>query len=278
MARKLRAGQLGYAGSGVDLMALESALYEGTVRHTRLRPVHHDFSYRVYYGLFDIDELDALDRRLRWLSVGRFNLFSFHPADHGVADGSPLRPWVESTLAEAGLDLEGGRIMLLAMPRILGYVFNPLSIWYCYGPEGDLRAVIHEVRNTFGDRHSYVVPVEREGLRHRFGKEMHVSPFNAMDQTYSFTVNAPGSRLAVSIGQSDGEGELLRAGMALTRQTLDDRSLIRLFFTHPLVTVKVIAAIHWQAFRLWLKGAVFHHRPEPASHRITVVGARSLTS
>ncbi|MGB7861295.1 MAG: DUF1365 family protein, partial [Acidimicrobiia bacterium] len=124
-------------------MTYRSMLYQGRVTHTRLSPFKHRFSYRVFYGLFDLDELNVLDRELRFFSIGRFNLFGFNLADYGPGDGSALRPWVEQTLAGAGVDLDGGRIALLTFPRILGYVFNPLSIWYCYGPEDDLRAVIH---------------------------------------------------------------------------------------------------------------------------------------
>lgn len=257
-------------------MTQESSLYEGSVRHTRLAPFHHTFSYRVFYGLFDIDRLDELDSTLRWFSVGRFNLVSFDPGVHGPADGSDLRTWVESTLRTAGVDLDGGKIYLLAFPRILGYVFNPISVWYCYDSGGRLAALIHEVRNTFGDRHSYVVPVADGDMRHRFGKRLHVSPFNPMDQDYQFTVSAPGERLSISIDQHDGAGRLLRAGMALTRVPFSDRNVWRLFWTHPLLTLKVITAIHWQAVKLKLKGARFHPRPEPASDSITVVRPRSV--
>lgn len=252
-----------------------SALYQGNVKHARLDPLRHSFSYRVFYGLFDIDELESLDRDLRWFSIDRFNLVGFNRGDHGPADGSALRPWVEDVLEGAGVGLEGGPIYLLAMPRILGHVFNPLAIWYCYGPDDDLRAVIHEVRNTFGDRHCYVVPVEPESLSHRFDKELHVSPFNGMDQSYRFSLTEPGERLTVSIEQSEGNQPVLRAGMALSRLPTTDSVLLRLFFTHPLVTVKVVVAIHWQALRLWLKGATFHRRPQPSRHTISVVRSRS---
>jgi DUF1365 family protein len=255
-----------------------SALYQGRVRHTRLRPFHHTFRYRVFYGLFDIEELDSLDRELRWFSLRRFNLFGFDPGVHGPADGSPLRPWVDSCLRDAGVELDGGKVYLLAFPKVLGYVFNPLAIWYCHGPGGDLRAIIHEVRNTFGDRHSYVVPVEREGLRHGFAKELHVSPFNDMDQDYSFAMTLPGDRLTVSIVQTDRDHEILRAGMALTRVPLTDGNLLRLFFTHPLLTAKVITAIHWEALELKIKGATFHRRPQPASHNISIVRSRSVVT
>jgi DUF1365 family protein len=256
-------------------LSLNSALYAGTVRHTRLEPFRHSFKYRVFYGLFDLDELDLLDEGLRWFSVGRWNLVGFHPSDYGPADGGSLREWVEDALGDAGVDLEGGRIMVLTFPRILGHVFNPLTIWYGYGPDGDLRGVIHEVRNTFGDRHSYVVPVGAAGLKHSFGKELHVSPFNGMDQAYRFSLTAPGKRVSVSIEQFEDEQKVLLAGMALSRRPLTDGHLMRVFFTHPLVTLKVVSAIHWQALKLWIKGATFHRRPEPRSHNISIVDATS---
>jgi DUF1365 family protein len=271
MAWVLHPGELGaITGAGMS-RSVSSALYEGTVRHTRLSPFHHTFSYRVFYGLFDIDRLDQLDRDLRWFSVGRFNLLSFDPGVHGPADGGPLRPWVESVLHDAGIELEGGAIHLLAFPRILGYVFNPISVWYCHDRSDQLVAVIYEVRNTFGDRHCYVVPVKEDSLRHDFDKRLHVSPFNGMEQEYRFSLSPPGSRISISIDLHDEEGRLLRAGMALSRIPFTDANVWRLFWTHPLLTMKVITAIHWQALKLKLKGATFYPRPQPAEDAITIV-------
>jgi hypothetical protein len=170
------------------------------------------------------------------------------------------------------VDIDGGRIELLAFPRILGYAFNPLSIWYCYGSDGDLKGVLHEVRNTFGDRHVYVVPIDDEkAYRHSFNKAMHVSPFNPMEQSYHFTVNRPGKRLQVAIELADNNGTVFRAGMRLSRIPLTDRGLLEVFVTHPLVTLKVIAGIHWQALRLWVKGAAYRKRPRPPADSITIV-------
>ena len=259
-------------------MTRGSALFEGKVRHTRLRPVSHDFEYGVFYLMFDLDELDELDRSLRLLSVGRSNLFRFEPADHGPLDGSDLRTWADATFVRAGIHLDGGRVKLLAFPRMLGYAFNPLSIWYGYDAEGVLRGVIHEVRNTFGDRHIYVAGVDPDDLGHSFDKKMHVSPFNDLDQTYDFTINDPGNRLLLSINQSDREGAFLRAGMRLSRRDLSDGELLRQFFGHPLLTAKVIFGIHYQALKLWLKGAVFHRRPEPPADTITIMGTATANS
>lgn len=254
------------------------SLYTGVVRHTRLEPFRHEFRYRVFYLLLDIDQLHKLSQRLGLFSVGRFNLFGFDPKDHGPADGSSLRTWAEELLGEAGVDLEGGSIRLLAFPRILGYAFNPISEWYCYGPSGDLRGVIHEVRNTFGDRHSYVVPIGSIGLRHSADKMMHVSPFNDMNYTYAFSITQPGERLSVAIEQQDESGAMFRAGMHLTRFALTDRNLLKVFLTHPLLTAKVMFSIHWQALRLWIKGATYHPRPAErvAAHSVVQVSPEAV--
>ncbi len=254
-----------------------SALYRGKVNHTRLAPFRHSFEYRVCYGLFDIDELDRLGRELRLFSLDRFNLFSFQPDKHGPVDGASLRPWVDGLLADNGIDLEGGPVRLLAIPRVLGYVFDPISVWYCYGPDHELRAVIHEVRNTFGDKHMYVVPIDAAAdLRHSFDKHLHVSPFNPMNQRYEFTVNDPAAHIAIGISQSDADGVMFRAGLRLTRLPLTDGNLLRLFFTHPLVTLKAVSAIHWQALLLWVKGGRFHRRPEPRNPNVTTVRKESI--
>jgi DUF1365 family protein len=254
-------------------MTVRSALYRGRVGHARLRPKRHQFEYRVFYGLFDVDELPTLDRRLRLFSSERFNLFSLHSSDHGPDDGGSLRDWAETRLHEAGIDLRGGRIELLAFPRVLGYVFNPISVWYCYGPAGDLAAVMHEVRNTFGDKHTYVVPIGNAGLRHEFTKEMHVSPFTDMDSTYEFAVTLPEDRVSLGITQRDDDGPLLRASLRATRLEMTDRNLFTLFVTHPLVTFKVIAAIHREALRLWRKGLRYRPRPDPSPRNVSVVGS-----
>lgn len=257
-----------------------SRLYQGTISHRRLRPTDHAFTYRVYYLLADLDELEMLDTDLRWFSWNRFNLLSLHASDHGAADGSSLRTWADVQLLRAGIDPhEVASIQLLAFPRVLGYVFNPLSIWYCRNAADDLIAVIHEVRNTFGDKHAYVVPRmggEAGGSRaHEFPKAMHVSPLMPMDQTYRFGMNDPAERLNVAIRQFDADGEIFRASLTANRVAITDRSLLRLFVTHPLVTLKSIIAIHYEAFRVWRKGVRFHRRPEPGVDPVSVVDRRS---
>lgn len=259
-------------------MRPSSALYRGRVRHQRLAPFDHGFTYRVYYALFDIDRLDEIASRLRLFSVDRWNLFSVARSDHGPANGDPLRPWADRIFGGAGVDLDGGPIMLLTHPRVLGYVFNPISIWYGYDRAGTLRGVLYEVRNTFGDRHTYVVPVDATGLRHTTQKRLHVSPFNDMDDTYRFTVTEPGDHLALAIDEHNAEGRLFRAGLALSRIDLSDWNLARLFATHPLLTAKVISAIHWQALKLWLKGAKYQPVPEPPAHEFTIVSNEDIAT
>lgn len=245
------------------------ALYLGRVMHARLKPFRHRFAYRVFTCLFDVDGLGTLGQKLRLFGHNRFNLFSFHDRDHGARDGSPLRSWVEARLAEAGLSLKPSRIELLCFPRLLGYVFNPLSIFFCRDDKGDLAAVVYEVKNTFGDQHSYVLPVPaRTGssapVIHGTDKKFYVSPFIEMDCTYRFRLTEPGEQLAVLIRQADAQGELLIATLTGNRVNLDDRAIARAFIRHPLMTVKVMVAIHWEALWLWVKGARLVPRPAPA--------------
>lgn len=239
----------------------EHRLYVGEVMHMRLRPFHHQFRYRVFTALLDVDRLETAESRL--MKVDRFGFFSFRRADHGPRDGTDLRPWVERLLAEAGRPLPS-RIMLLSMPRFLGYSFNPLSVFFCYDANGALESIVYEVKNTFGDQIPYVVEANAKGAsNHDHAKEMFVSPFIEMDQTYRFTIRPPEDRLAIRIKQGDGTpgGDWLIATQNGTRCALNDRSLAGLTFSHPLAALKVITAIHWQALKLWLKGARFIRYP-----------------
>lgn len=237
--------------------------------HCRLRPVRHRFVYDVFSLLLDLDEVAALQRRLRLFSHNRFNLFSFHDRDHGARDGSKLRPWIEAQLAARGIGLAGGRIFIHAMPRLLGYVFNPLTLYWCYDASGSLRAIVCEVKNTFGEQHAYVLPVPEAQavgapVRQRARKSFYVSPFIAMEAEYRFNLHTPEEILSILIRESDAGGDLLLATQTGRRQALTDRTLIRAFLLFPLVTLKVIGAIHWQALKLWLKGVRLQRRP-PAS-------------
>ena len=252
----------------------KSRIYFGRVMHKRLRPFAHRFDYRVYAFLFDLDELERLDRELPGFSHNRGNLFSLRDRDHGPRDGGPLKPWAEAVCAGGGIDIEGGRVELLCLPRLLGYAFNPLSLWFCHDRAGTLQAVIYEVRNTFGEHHSYLIPLEAPdrpdaAFDQACDKGFYVSPFLPMEAAYRFRLRAPGRRLSVLIRQAVREGEILLATWTGRRTPLNGVSLARALLLYPLLTFKITLAIHWQALWLWAKGAAYHRRPVPPKEPIS---------
>lgn len=258
---------------------MRSAIYVGKVSHRRKAPFQHRLRYRTYSLLIDLDELGTVTKRNRLLSHNRWNLFSIHDKDHGPRDGSSLRPWINRQLEAAGIDLDGGRVEVLLLPRILGYTFNPLTTWFCHHSDGSLRAVLYEIHNTFGHSHSHLVPIEGEAPhRHSFAKELHVSPFFDQAGKYSFTLRPPHDRFSVSIDYGSNTEELLTATMTGVKRPLSDAGLARVFFSHPLLTLKVIVGIHWQALRLLKKGARYRPIPEPPAQRVTVESTVVSTS
>ncbi|WP_291853085.1 DUF1365 domain-containing protein [Bradyrhizobium sp.] len=240
--------------------AAAAALYVGEVMHARLKPVGHRFSYRVMSLLIDLDRLEDADRQSPLFGVNRAALYSFHEADHGERGSQPLRTYAQRCAAEHGVDLTGGRVLLLCYPRLLGYTFNPLSVYFCYRAGGELALLIYEVRNTFGEIHPYVLPVKPgqisdAGVRQQQDKLFHVSPFIEMAMRYHFRVSPPDQRVKLRILETDPDGPLLAATFHGRRRALTTRELLRAFVAFPLVTMKIMAAIHWEALRLWLKGA-----------------------
>jgi DUF1365 family protein len=235
-----------------------SSIYEGWVMHRRLTPRHHRFTYRVFSLLLDLDELP----RLGLLTHNRWGLFSFHDRDHG--DGRPIRVWLDDLLAQRGIVADGAR-RVLCYPRILGYVFNPLSVWFCHGADGGLKAVVYEVHNTYDERHAYVLPVgENQNLiRHGCAKDFYVSPFLSQDCRYQFRIRPPGETIAVAIHEEEAGKPILNASFAGERRALTDGALVKMLLRYPLMTLKVVMAIHYEAVRLMLKGVRRHpHAPK----------------
>ena len=247
------------------------SLYVGRVMHRRLRPRMHQLDYRIFSLLLDLDEIDQADRALCFFSRNRLNLLSFHDRDHGDGSATPLREWVAGHLREAGI-LECGKIRLLAMPRVLGFVFNPLSVYFCEDRAGDLAALIYQVHNTFGDRHCYVIPVANAGrtVRQEVAKRFHVSPFLPMDLQYAFRVKPPSDELMVAITARDARGPVLTAVHSARRRSLSDREILRVTTTHPLMTLKVVAGILWEAGKLLGKRIRIYRRPDGTPPAATV--------
>jgi DUF1365 family protein len=243
--------------------------------------------------LVDLDALDGLQSRLRLLGRGRFGLITLRVTDHGDRSDRPLRAQVEGHLAEAGIDIAGGPIRLLTMPRILGYGFNPISVFFCHTPDGALAALLYEVTNTFHERHSYLVAVPSppppgagrppeavEGagpalIRQTVDQQLVVSPFMDRDLTYDFTVRPPGEAVSVVVAVRRGETPILIASFAGQRRPLTDGQLLRAFLTHPLLTWKVTWGIHWEAAKMMFKGARYRHRGAPPEEPVTEGSVRS---
>lgn len=218
----------------------------------------HQFRYSVFRLLLDLDRLDAIGSGLRLFSVGRWNLLSMYPRDHGPCDGGDLRLWVDEQLADAGIE-RPLRVLLYSFPRVLGYVFNPLSAYFCFDAKGHAVAVIYEVRNTLGDLHPYVIALggdDAKTARHEVAKSFYVSPFISEEQRYGFTLSNPaGEALSLRIRLDGPQGLTLIATENMQRQTLSDRHIIGQCLRMPLMTAKVIVGIYWEAVRLRLKGA-----------------------
>lgn len=257
----------------------DASLYWCRIMHERLLPFRHKFQYRVFSLLLDIDRLPAIAASSRLFRYNRFGLLSFHDRDHGPRDGSALRPWVEAALARQGLQAAAARIRLFCFPRMFGYAFNPLSIFFCYDADETLRAVLYEVKNTFGDQHGYLIEApernRRELVEQRAAKRLHVSPFLPLQGGYHFRLLPPGERIAVQIRQTGPGGALqLVATQTGRRDDFADHTLVKAFIRHPLMTVKVVAGIHWEALQIWRKGAAFFRWTAPPAEGVSAGEAK----
>ena len=237
---------------------MTSSIYNGTVIHKRFKPKIHFFKYKVFSLLIDLSELDILDKRINFFSYNKFNLISFFDKDHGERDGSSLIKWVKKNLTDNQIDTEHIRIKLLCYPRILGYVFNPLSIFYVYNNDEKLISILYEVKNTFGEQHTYIFKVENDNLlQHNCVKKFHVSPFIEMDCNYFFRILKPAEKISVIIDQYQSNEKILYASQDGKRTEFTSSELIKSYLKHPLMTFKIISAIHFEAFKLWIKGIKF---------------------
>ena len=248
-----------------------SKIYSGQVIHTRFKPKKHHFKYKVFSLLIDLDEINEIDNNLNFFSYNKFNLISFFDIDHGNRDGSNVKEWVKENLIKKNIKFQNIRVEILCYPRIFGYVFNPLSILYIYNENNELISIFYEVKNTFGEQHTYIFKIENEAqfFEHSCKKKFHVSPFIEMDCFYFFKVLKPENKLSVVINQNDEKGKILFASQDGLKSDLNNRNLIHSFMSHPLMSFKVIGAIHFEALKLWFKGLKLVNKKLKIKNNIT---------
>ena len=240
------------------------SLYTCDVMHCRHFPQSYRFDYKVFSLLLDIDRYKS-DKSSSILSYDRFNIFSVHSKDHGPRDGSDWRVWIDTVLDNHNLSNAKHQIKFLCFPRILGYSFNPLSLWYCFGKDGKLYAVVCEVSNTFGEQHHYALHNDNQPYTNKVkakkNKNFHVSPFINMDAEYHFTIGIPDDDLLIVINEYQNNDLMLTATQQGKTQLIDTPTLFGLFFRIPLMTFKIMWLIHWQALKIWIKGGIYHKKP-----------------
>ena len=253
-------------------MIKNSYIYSGNVVHKRFKPKIHFFKYKVFSLLIDLSELELLDKNLKIFSYNKFNIVSFYDRDHGARDGSPIKEWVIDNLKKNNIDNENIQIKLLCYPRIFGYVFNPLSVFYIYDNNSNLISVLYEVKNTFGEQHTYIfkTDIDQNLIQHMCKKKFHVSPFIEMDCTYFFRLLKPGKKISVIIDQNDKDGKILYASQDGVRSEMNNVNFVKSYLKHPLMTFKIILAIHFEAFKLWSKGIKFIKKTLKIKNNITI--------
>ena len=251
---------------------LSSCIYFGKIGHKRFKPKRHIFFYRVFSLLIDLDEINIIDKKIKFFSYNKFNLLSFHNKDHGPRNGDDLKNWVINILDKAKINIENGKIKLLCFPRLFGYVFNPLSIFYCFDEKSNLKAILYEVKNTFNEQHTYLIPVRKNCnlILQKCDKKMYVSPFMEMNTYYSFRLNVPSDKLKVFIKQTDHKECILSAYQVGNKLELNQNNLIKQLIKHPLMTFKIIISIHFEAFRLWKSGVKLVKRKPKKNDTLTI--------
>ena len=246
------------------------SLWPGRTIHARLKPFEHRFRYPIAYIGLDIDRLDEAAAQSRFFSVGKFNLLGFYPQDHGPRNGTSLSEWASGQFAQIGVDVSRCSVRLLCQPRVLGYQFNPISLWIAHDHDGDVRGLLYEVHNTFGDAHTYAVRIDTPAdLHHSAAKHLHVSPFFTVEGEYAFSLRQEGDRVSLGIRKTVCGKTDFTASMTVSRKPATDASIWNFFLRQPFSTHRTIASIHWEALRLWLKGARYQPRPVPPSRALT---------
>jgi DUF1365 family protein len=239
---------------------MNSCIYNGEVTHTRFKPVRHFLKYKTFSLLIDLDEINLLDKSIGIFSHNKFNIFSFYDKDHGDRDGGNLKDWVISNLKKFQIKENITNIKVLCYPRILGYVFNPLSIFYCYEKD-KLVAIFYEVKNTFNEQHTYIFKIKNnEEIIQKCRKKFYVSPFMDMETFYNFKLLNPNDKLSVFIKQTDADGTILTATQTGDKKEFSFKQLAINFLKYPLMTIKIISSIHYEALLLWKKGAIYRKR------------------
>ena len=237
-------------------MINNSCIYIGSVIHKRFKPKKHFFKYSVFSLFLDLDEINELDQQIPFFSYNKFNILSFFDKDHGYRDGSSIKDWLIHVLKKKNISTIDIKIKILCYPRIFGYVFNPLSIFFIYDADSNPIAILYEVKNTFGEQHTYVfkIDIKNKQILNNCKKKFYVSPFMDLESKYFFKVLIPNERLSVIIDQRDKEGKLLFASQDGERVKLSSKNLLKSYLKHPLMTLKIISAIHYEALKLWIKG------------------------
>ena len=239
---------------------MNSCIYNGEVTHTRFKPVRHFLKYKTFSLLIDLDEIVLLDKSIGIFSHNKFNIFSFYDKDHGDRDGGNLKDWVILNLKKFQIKENITNIKVLCYPRILGYVFNPLSIFYCYEKE-KLVAIFYEVKNTFNEQHTYIFKIKNnDEIIQKCRKKFYVSPFMDMETFYNFKLLNPNDKLSVFIKQTDADGTILTATQTGDKKEFSFKQLAINFLKYPLMTIKIISSIHYEALLLWKKGAIYRKR------------------
>ena len=239
---------------------MNSCIYNGEVSHTRFKPVRHFLKYKTFSLFIDLDEINLLDKSISIFSHNKFNVFSFHDNDHGNRDGGCLKDWVLMNIKKFNIESKITKIKILCYPRIFGYVFNPLSIFYCY-EDDKLKAIFYEVKNTFNEQHTYIFKIkDDQEIIQKCKKKFYVSPFMDMETYYNFKLLNPDEKLFVFIKQTDDKGTVLTASQTGDKKELNFKQLAINFFKYPLMTLKIIGSIHFEALLLWKKGAIYRKR------------------